>query len=329
MTTKEKFLNNVITELKDIDGDIRQKIIDTLSIQLNDYDLTEKCTDLSIVKPDYETYLKRYIATKQIEGLSINSLKRYYDINIRLLRFLNKPINEISTFDIRYYMAYLRKTKSVSNVTLDGMRRCYRSFFSWLYNENLIQSNPCASLSQIKCKKTIKKPFSAVDVEKLRVACSSKRELALIDFLYSTGCRVSEVSSVDITDIDFDMNEIKILGKGNKERIVYLTDVAMLHLKEYLQERADFSNALFVGKGGNRLHKSGISAILKNIANKAHVLNVHPHRFRRTLATDLLNRGMNIQDVAAILGHSDLKTTQIYCYIDQNNVHMAYTKYAA
>lgn len=175
----------------------------------------------------------------------------------------------------------------------------------------------------------MKKPYSAVELERIRSACSNVRDLALVDFLYSTGCRVSEVSHLDISDIDFDSLECTVVGKGNKERIVYLSDVAAMHLQEYLQGRKDVSEALFSGKGSDRLSKNGIEATLKRIGKKAKVENVHPHRFRRTLATNLLDRGMNIQDVAKILGHADLKTTQIYCFISQKNVKVAYQRYAA
>lgn len=218
----------------------------------------------------------------------------------------------------------------MTNRTLNGMRRCYSSFFSWLSAEGLIGKNPCAGLVRVKFRKQVKKPYSAVELERIRSACSSNaRDLALVDFLYSTGCRVSEVSHLDINDIDFDNQECTVIGKGNKERIVYLSDVAAMHLQEYLQNRTDMSEALFSGKGSDRLSKNGIEAALKRIGKKAKVENVHPHRFRRTLATNLLDRGMNIQDVAKILGHTDLKTTQIYCFISQKNVKVAYQKYAA
>jgi site-specific recombinase XerD len=166
-------------------------------------------------------------------------------------------------------------------------------------------------------------------MEKLRKACENTRDLSLLDFLYCTGCRVSEVCKLDISDIDFEHMECVVLGKGNKERKVYLTDVAMMHLKEYILTRKDEEEALFIGRHGKRLGKNGIEAILKRIGKSAGVENVHPHRYRRTLATNLLDRGMNIQDVATILGHADLKTTQIYCYISQVNVKNAYKKYAA
>ena len=160
------------------------------------------------------------------------------------------------------------------------------------------------------------------------MSCENIRDLALLDFLYCTGCRVSEVARLNTDDIDFERMECTVLGKGNKERTVYLSEVAAMHLKDYLSTRTDTGEALFAGKGTKRLGKNGIEVILKRIGGKAGVANVHPHRYRRTLATNLLDRGMNIQDVAAILGHADLKTTQVYCYISQKNVKTAYNKYA-
>ena len=207
-------------------------------------------------------------------------------------------------------------------------RRCYSSFFSWLSAEGLIGRNPCAAIKQIKYRKEVKKPYSAAEMEKLRRACGNKRDLALLDFLYCTGCRVSEVARLNIDDIDFENMECTVLGKGNKERTVYLSEVAAMNLGEYLASREDGNEALFTGKGTERLGKNGIEVLLKRLGKKAGVINVHPHRYRRTLATNLLDRGMNIQDVAVILGHADLKTTQVYCYISQKNVKNAYSKYA-
>ena len=199
----------------------------------------------------------------------------------------------------------------------------------WLAAEGLIGRDPSAALAQIKYRKQVKKPYSAADMERLRKACDNIRDLALLDFLYSTGCRVSEVVDLDIADIDFERMECVVLGKGNKERTVYLSEVAAMHLQDYIDSRKDCSDALFAGRGSTRLGKNAIEARLRSIGKRAGVDNVHPHRYRRTLATNLLDRGMNIQDVAAILGHADLKTTQVYCYISQANVRAAYFKYAA
>lgn len=302
---------------------------DVLTLELNQYEVQERCTAVAVTDNSAEGQLRKYIATKRVEGLSDSTLRRYYDTNLALIRFVRKPLYDVTTYDLRFYLSYRRQQGGISNRTLDGMRRCYSSFFSWLSAEGLIGRNPCAALAQIKYRKQVKKPYSAVDLERIRQACSNIRDLALVDFLYSTGCRVSEVARLDIDDIDFDALECTVVGKGNKERIVYLSPVAAMHLREYISSRQDFSSALFVGKGSSRIGKNGIEALLRRIGTAAGVENVHPHRFRRTLATNLLDRGMNIQDVAAILGHADLKTTQIYCYISQTNVRAAYQKYAA
>ena len=311
-----------------VDDDAINLVQDVLVMQLNRYEVQERCTEVAVRDDGAEGSLKKFLATKRVEGIADSTLQRYGEINRALISYLGKPLEEITTYDIRFYLSVRRQMGKVSNRTLDGMRRCYSSFFSWLTAEGLISHNPCAALAQIKCRKVVKKPYSAAEMEKIRKACDSARDLALVDFLYCTGCRVSEVSKLDIADIDFERMECVVLGKGNKERKVYLTEVAAMHLQEYLNVRQDSCEALFVGRG-KRLGKNGIEAIIKGLGKKAGVENVHPHRYRRTLATNLLDRGMNIQDVAAILGHADLKTTQIYCYISQANVKTAYRKYAA
>ncbi|MCR2050374.1 tyrosine-type recombinase/integrase [Acetatifactor muris] len=315
--------------VKRVDNETINIIQDILTIELNNYELQERCTQIIVRDNSNENLLKKYIATKRVEGASDATLKRYKEQNIALLNYIGKPIKEITTYDIRFYLSIKRDRDKVSNRTLDGMRRCYNSFFKWLTTEEFISKNPCASLSQIKYKKTVKKPYSATEMEKLRNACENARDLALVEFLYSTGCRVSEVAQLDIMDIDFENMQCTVLGKGNKERIVYMTEVANMYLQEYICGRKDFSEALFIGKGGKRLSKNGIEVLLKRLGKKANVENVHPHRYRRTLATNLLDHGMNIQDVATILGHADLKTTQVYCYISQKNVQNSYRKFAS
>ena len=329
MDMREQIINNVLLAMQKLVAvDVYNTLQDVLSVELNKYELTERCTEVATVDNSADNLLKTFAVVKSLEGIADTTIDRYMRENKKLLDFLNMPIEDIRTNDIRVYIASRRKA-GVCNRTLDGMRRCFSSFFGWLQKEEYIVRNPCASLKQIKYRKEIKKPFSATELEKIRMACESKRDLALVSFLYSTGCRVSEVARLNMSDVDFEMKEITVLGKGDKERTVYLTDVAVMHLRAYLIERKDFSEALFTGKGTGRLGKSGIEAILRRIGKKADVQNVHPHRFRRTLATNLLDRGMNIQDVAEILGHADLKTTQIYCFISKSNVKTSYKKYAA
>lgn len=330
MDIKQELLTNVLTQLQgDLsDSDLRM-VQDTLIMTLNNYEVQARCTELTTSDNGSELMFRKYIATKRIEGLSENSIKRYAYINKQLVDYLSKPLSEITVFDIRFYLTYKKEVDNLSDRTLDGMRRCYSSFFSWLTAEGFIQKNPCLALKAIKRKKTIKKPFSAEELERIRKVCSSKRDIAIVDFLYSTGCRVSELVSINICDIDFANKEGIVLGKGDKERTIYISEVAMMNLKEYLSSRNDKNRALFIGRGGKRLSKTGVEALLRKLGKQANVDNVHPHRFRRTLATNLLNRGMSIQDVAQILGHSDLKTTQIYCSINQANTKASYFKYAA
>lgn len=327
MDMREQVINNVMVELQDfVSEDVYNRVQDVLSVELNKYELTERCTDVTVVDDTGERMLKTFAVVKSLEGLSDNTIKRYIRENKMLLDYLNMPLEDITTNDIRVYIASRRK-EDVSNRTLDGMRRCYSTFFDWLHKEDVIPKNPCNGLKQIKYKKEIKKPFSAVELEKIKMACSNIRDTALVHFLYSTGCRVTEISNLNISDINFETQECTVLGKGNKERTVYVSDVSMMYLKEYLSARKGNSESLFTGKGTERLGKSGIEAILKRLEKKSGVPNVHPHRFRRTLATNLLDRGMSIQDVAEILGHADLKTTQIYCFISKENVKSSYKKY--
>ncbi len=329
MDIRNNIIQSILIDLKDkVDNNILKTIENSLIIHLDKYEIQERSTELSVVDNSAEGLLRRYIATKRIEGKAESTLKRYWEQNIKLLHFFNKPIYQYSTYDIRFYLAQ-RSQQGVSNRTLDGMRRCYRSFFTWLTTEGIINKNPTIALNQIKYQKQIKKPFTAIELELLRKTCKIPRDIALIEFLYSTGCRVSEVSNLNISNIDMNTGECVVLGKGNKERIVYLTEVALLYLKFYLNSRKDNNPALFIGKSNRRLSKNGIETLLHKIGDQAKVDNVHPHKFRRTLATNLLNKGMSIQNVASILGHVDLKTTQIYCYINQNNVKTAYHKYAA
>lgn len=331
MDLREQIIQKIMQALDGrTDAGTADIVQDILTIELNNYEIQERCTDVALADDSADRMLKKFLATKRIEGIAESTLLRYAEENKKLIRFLGKPLYEVSTYDIRFYLSYRRENsgKKLGNRTLDGMRRCYSSFFSWLSAEGLIGRNPCAAIKQIKYRKEVKKPYSAAEMEKLRRACGNKRDLALLDFLYCTGCRVSEVARLNIDDIDFENMECTVLGKGNKERTVYLSEVAAMNLGEYLASREDGNEALFTGKGTERLGKNGIEVLLKRLGKKAGVINVHPHRYRRTLATNLLDRGMNIQDVAVILGHADLKTTQVYCYISQKNVKNAYSKYA-
>lgn len=332
MDLRTVIINNVSTAVRALLNDEQlQAMQDALTLQLNAYEVQERTTEVAVIDSTPDAMLSKFIATKRIEGKSEATVQRYRDICYMMIHSLCKPLYEITTYDLRYYLASYKQQRNVSNRTLDGIRRCISSFFGWLSAEGLIGRNPCAALSQIKYTKVVKKPYTGPEMERLKQACTSIRDLALIEFLYASGCRVSEVVRLNRSDINFLTRDAVVLGKGNKERTIYLTPVALMHLQDYLNTRTDNNPALFASLKAphERLSKAGIETALKLIGKRAGVDNVHPHRYRRTLATNLLDRGANIQDVATILGHADLKTTQIYCYISQQNVQAAYRRYAA
>lgn len=276
---------------------------------------------------DYRMYLNCFIDAKKIEGRSEKTLNRYSYILTKFFNKVNLPVESITIFHMRNYFAN-EKQRGLCDKTLNGMRDVFNSFFGWLQKEGMITLNPCANLGMIKCVQKIRMPFSDVEIERLKEHCSSTRDKAIICFLLSTGCRISEVCALNKDDIDFNRLECVVLGKGNKERTVYFDEVTAMLLKRYFDERKDKSDALFVGKGTNRMQPSGIRSQLHKIGKKANVENVHPHRFRRTLATNLIDHGMSIQEVATILGHEKIDTTTTYIYVNIENVKNAYKKFA-
>ena len=274
-----------------------------------------------------EEFLDAFLAAKQIEGRSEKTLTRYAYIIRRMLTAVKVPIREITIYHIRSYLM-AEKKRGISDRTLEGNRSIYSSFFTWLFQEGLIARNPTGNLGVVKYTKKIRKPFSAVDLARLKEVCESQRDKAMVSFLLSTGCRISEVCALDRT-ISYQSGEITVLGKGAKERKVYVDDVTIMLLDRYLGERKDQSPALFVGKGTERITPNGVRRALKRLSIKAGVENVHPHRFRRTLATNLIGRGMEIQDVATILGHDKLDTTMEYVCMDQSAVKGSYKKFVS
>ena len=330
MDARTNIINDVLMSLQGhLNSEQLEAVQNSLYAKLDKYEVQERETAITVVDDLSDRLLKQFIATKRIEGKADSTLKRYHDICYHMIHSIIKPLSEITTFDLRFYLASYQEHNGVSNRTLDGMRRCMKSFFTFLYNEGVLQSNPSAALSQIKYNKTIQHPFSDTDLEKIKRSCSNKRDRALVEFLYSTGCRVSEVAALNRNNVNFNDNSAIVLGKGGKERIVYMTDVCAMYLYEYFQDRSDDNIYLFAGTKSpyQRLGKNGIEAILRRLGKAAHVENVHPHRYRRTLATNLIDRGAHIQNVAAILGHEDIKTTQIYCFISQQNVQASHHKY--
>ena len=295
---------------------------------IKNYDITEKITEVALPYQTENTeLLKRYLAWKSIEGMKLSSLKSYKFIVEKALDEIQKPIVDITEDDLFMYLSML-KHNGAKDTYLRNVRNYLSALFNWLFSKKLIKNNPMSSISPIKIDKTIKEAFSDVELEKLRRATTTSRDLAIVELLYASGVRVSELESLDRTDIDFINKAIKVYGKGGKERHVYINDTAAYYLEAYLKSRTDNDLALFVGlrEPYNRLEVSAIQRMLRELGKKTGIPKVHPHRFRRTLATNLLRKGMTIEEVSMILGHEKLDTTMVYCNINQDTVKNEYMR---
>ncbi len=275
----------------------------------------------------FNELLDAFIEAKTIEGRSVKTMDRYRYILGRLRDETSVPINSMTVFTVRSWLSK-EQSRGISDITLEGYRNIFSSFFGWLHKEGLLKNNPCANLGPIKCRKQVKTPYSDIEIEMLKEACECSRDKALVQFLLSTGCRISEVCALNRDSLNFHELEVKVLGKGDKERTVFFDDVTAMLMKRYLDERTDDSPALFAGKGTARMTPGGVRAKLNKIADRAGVKDVFPHKFRRTLATTLIDRGMSIQEVASILGHDKLDTTMKYVFLSKTNVKNHYHKYA-
>ena len=276
---------------------------------------------------DGDDLLDVFIAAKEVQCLSQKSIDRYRIEIQKMLDFVKVPTRRITVNHLREYLADGR-ARGLKETTLEGQREILQGFFNWLQREALIEHNPTTNLGAIKCAKTIRKSYSKVELEKLNQCCKTLRDRAIISFLAATGCRISEMIGLDRDAVDFAALECIVHGKGNKERTVYLNEVAGMLLKEYLDNRTDDLTALFISKKKNRLTSSGVRKMLHEVAERANVENVHPHRFRRTLAMELTRHGMPVQEVAEILGHEKLDTTMKYVVRYKEDVKHDYRRYA-
>jgi len=278
-----------------------------------------------------ETYLKMFIDAKQIEGCSERTLQ-YYKMTVEhLLTTLDVPVRKMTTDEIRSYLANYQQRNNCSKVTVDNVRRNISSFFSWLEEEDYILKSPMRRIHKIKTKQSVKETISDEMIEKLRDNCECARDLAMIDLLYSTGIRVGELVRLNISDIDFEERECIVYGKGDKERRVYFDAKAKLHLQNYINSRHDDNPALFTTLDApyDRLKISGVEIRVRELGRKISMERIHPHKFRRTMATRAIDKGMPIEQVQKILGHSQIDTTMQYAIVNQNNVKTAHRKYIA
>ena len=247
----------------------------------------------------------------------------------KLVNYLNKRFEDITTNDIRYYLAMYQETRKVSISYMDTLRRYFSSFFGWLSDEGFISKNPMRRIKHMKVPQRIKKPFTSAEREHLRCNAKSQRDVAIMEFLYSTAARIGEVTALNRSDIDWGNKEVIIYGeKGKKERKVYLTDECAYHLKKYLMSRDDMNPALFVSnrKPHNRMGKEAIWSLLSKLGKKTDI-HAHPHKFRRTLATMAIDKGMPIEQLQQLLGHKRIDTTLQYAMVKQSNVKFAHRKY--
>ena len=317
MKTKE------IRNLSDQDLQKQLEVKKTIDETLYDYEVQTKCTDL--VASDIEEKAKLYLACKKLEGLSNKTLYNYRLFLEKLDQYFTKPCSTISTMDLRMFIALMGKDKQAS--TVNGYITYLKNFFGWLQNEEYIIKNPAAKLKQTKVPKVVLQGYKADNLEKLREACKTEKEKSLFELLDSTACRISEIDNIKLEDINWQEQSIVVTGKGNKQRIVYFSTKAKLHMMAYIGERKE--GYLFISDKAPHQHIKvrALQLILSKIKDRAGVTErVHCHKFRRTQATYLLNSGMTIQGVQKILGHTSPDTTQRYAQLSQENLKNEYKR---
>lgn len=275
-----------------------------------------------------ETLLQAFLTAKGVEGCSLKTLQYYEDTLARVLATIAKPIGAIESDDLRRYLNDYETMRHTSKVTIDNIRRIISSFFSWLEDEDYVVKSPVRRIHRVKTAQVAKETFSDEQLETVREACGSLRERAIVDMLASTGMRVGELVRLDRSDVNFQERECIVTGKGNKQRPVYFDARAKLSLETYLANRRDASPALFVSlNGARRVTTGSIERTMRKLGNSINVGRVHPHKFRRTLATHAIDKGMPIEQVQKLLGHAKIETTMHYAMVNQNNVKASHRKY--
>ena len=321
----EEKVVNIINEMADyLNVSQMKKLQEVLLRTLTEENATKK-------EVSNEEYLQLFLDAKQIEGCSDRTI-HYYRITInKLFSDISTPVRKISTEEIRHYLVKYQQINNCSKVTVDNVRRNISSFFSWLEEEDYILKSPMKRIHKIKTKQQVKETISDEAIEQLRDNCNCLRDLAIIDLLYSTGIRVGELVNLNISDVDFEGRECIVFGKGDKERKVYFDAKAKIHLQEYLNERVDNNPALFVTLDApyDRLKISGVEIRIRRLGRTLNMEKIHPHKFRRTMATRAIDKGMPIEQVQKLLGHSQIDTTMQYAIVNQTNVKTSHQKYIA
>lgn len=329
---KEELIETIMQQmLPYLDNAQMEKLKDTLHYCMHDVEIVADSSKLPKPVETNESLLSKFLAAKRVEGCSAKTLNYYQSVLLKLFSMIPVSVLHMKTEHIRSYLsAYADRTKC-SKSNLDNIRRILSSFFTWLEEESYILKNPVRRIHKIKVDKTVKDTYSDEAMERMRDECHCLRDLAIIDLLASSGMRVGELVRLNREDIDFDNRECIVFGKGSKERPVYFDARTKIHLKNYLDSRTDDNPALFVSllKPYNRLQISGVEIRLRSLGRELGIPKVHPHKFRRTLATRAIDKGMPIEQVQRLLGHTQIDTTMQYAMINQKNVKVSHQKYIA
>lgn len=278
---------------------------------------------------DNEDILKSFLSAKQLEGCSDKTIRYYKSTITKMFDEVEKNVEAITTDDLRKYLVDYKIHSNSSKTTMDNIRRILSTFFSWLEDEDYILKNPVRRIHKVKRGRVVKETLSDENIETLRDNCTNIRDLAIVELLMSTGIRVGELVQLNINDVNFNERECIVFGKGESERVVYFDAKTKLHLLEYLDTRRDDNPALFVSfrRPYDRLGISGVEKRLRDLGYKSKIHKVHPHKFRRTLATNAIDKGMPIEQVQRLLGHVQIDTTMQYAMVNQSNVKISHKKF--
>ncbi|UWD35218.1 tyrosine-type recombinase/integrase [Mycoplasma cottewii] len=322
----KKTIKNILVEMqKHLNNKQLKELEEVLHLELHKLDQSNLCDEVL----NTSDFVKLFIDAKKLEGCSIKTANYYLATIESMLNHIKKNVNEIETNDLRQYLSSYEEKKNLSKLTIDNIRRILSSFFSWLEDENYILKNPVRRIKKIKSPTVIKETYADEELEIMRDNVENLRDLALIDILSSTGMRVGELVKLNIEDINFQERECIVIGKGNKQRKVYFDTRTKIHLWNYINFRKDNNNALFISlkKPFQRLSINGVESRLKQIGKKLNIKKVHPHKFRRTLATLAIDKGMPIEQVQRLLGHEKIDTTLKYAMVKETNVKNSHKKY--
>ena len=324
---KEKVIKEIEQKMASIlNNEQKEKLKEVLLYTFYNIEVTSIKDELVA---DTTDYAKMFIAAKRIEGCSERTLN-YYETTIKtMIDKLSKKVNSIETEDLRNYLSEYQAKNNCSKVTIDNVRRILSSFFAWLEDEDYVMKSQVRRIHKVKATQTVKETYTDEELEEMRDACVEIRDLAMVDFLASTGVRVGELVNLDRVDVDMQERSCVVLGKGGKEREVYFDARTKIHLQNYLNSRTDNNPALFVSllRPYDRLKISGVEIRLRELGKRINIKKIHPHKFRRTMATKAIDKGMPIEQVQVLLGHRKIDTTLQYAMVNQNNVRNSHKRF--